>query len=152
MSIGRPLEISWIAARGTPPAIRCSKPFVTRFGSQPINRLKPFVLEGKGGPTLPRGFIRVGQLALQDFVFVAVHRPEEQEETEASRSNSSLRTIKASNSNANTNTNNNKSRMRTHLGDLGNQVQCKRNSKETYQQHPFCHQVHSRPRQPLLAT
>ena len=100
---------------------------MTRFGSQPINRLKPFVLEGKGGPTLPRGFIRVGQLALQDFVFVAVHRPEEQEETEASRSNSSL-------------------------GDLGNQVQCKRNSKETYQQHPFCHQVHSRPRQPLLAT
>ena len=92
MSIGRALEISWIAARGTPPAIRCSKPFVTRFGSQPINRLKPFVLEGKGRPTLPRGFIRVGQLALQDFVFVAVHRPEEQEETEASRSNSSLRT------------------------------------------------------------
>jgi hypothetical protein len=121
------LEISWTAAGDTSPAIRCSKPFATRFGSQPINRLKPFVLEGKGGPTLPRGFIRVGQLALQDFVFVAVHRPEEQEETEASRSNSSL-------------------------GDLGNQVQCKRNSKETYQQHPFCHQVHSRPRQPLLAT
>ena len=144
MSIGRPLEISWIAARGTPPAIRCSKPFATRFGSQPINRLKPFVLEGKGGPALPRGFIRVGQLALQDFVFVAVHRPEEQEETEASRSNSSLRTNKASNSN-------NKVKNKDLPGYSGDAFRYEGIAR-TFQQHPFCHQVHSRPRQPLLAT
>lgn len=72
---------------------------VFRLTTEPANLLKSFVLAGKGGPALPRGFIRVGQLGLQDFVFVAVHRPEEQEETEASCSNSSLRTNKASNSN-----------------------------------------------------
>ena len=81
-------------------------------------------------------FYSCGQLALQDFVFVAVHRPEEQEETEASHSNSSLRTNKASNS-----TNDNKSRMRTHLGISTIKFGVKRNSEETSQQHPFCHQV-----------
>lgn len=89
-------------------------------------------------------FYSCGQLALQDFVFVAVHRPEEQEETEASRSNSSLRTIKASNSN-------NKVKNKDLPGYSGDAFRYEGIAR-TFQQHPFCHQVHSRPRQPLLAT